>query len=209
MESKKPFVVGFVGGPGVRKSTLAGAVWSLLKSQNVCTEMAREFVKDPVYDGNTDVLRDQWFIAGSQHMAQSRLYDKVEVIVTDSPLVLQYYYGKDMPESFHKGIADMLTETDNLYFYLERSAKYETSGRLQSYEEACAIDRQLEAILEDTVGNVITLKLKEGSAGIIEAAEYCVEMIKEHMWQRAIARGGKTYEGWYHDWPERFIPNWK
>jgi hypothetical protein len=79
------------------------------------------------------------------------LQDKVDVIVTDSPILLGLYYNtlspNPMPQSFNQLLLDMWAKYDSIDIFLRRSKDYNPSGRNQTEEEAKEIDTALERLL--------------------------------------------------------------
>lgn len=68
----------------------------------------------------------------------SRCRDKVDVIVTDSPLLLSAFYNKDpiLGEDFNKVVNNVFQSYDNRNYLLTRTKPYNPKGRLQTEEES-------------------------------------------------------------------------
>ena len=56
-----------------------------------------EYAKDKVWEESTEVFKNQAYIFGKQYFRISRLNDKVDVVVTDSPILLSSFYSKHDP----------------------------------------------------------------------------------------------------------------
>ena len=80
--------------PGAGKSTGAAYIFSQLKMHGINAELVTEFAKDKVWENNTEVFKNQAYLFGKQSYRISRCKDKVDVIVTDSPLPLSIFYNK-------------------------------------------------------------------------------------------------------------------
>jgi len=80
--------VNLFAGAGAGKSTCASGVFSLLKHHNVNAELITEYAKDLVWEGRLHLNRNDIEIFTEQLKRQHRLAGKVDVMVTDSPLVL-------------------------------------------------------------------------------------------------------------------------
>lgn len=144
-------VVNLFGAPGAGKSTGAAYIFSQLKLRGVNAELVTEFAKDMVWAQNKTAFEDQVYIMGNQSYRMSRLRDKVDVVVTDSPILLGAYYNGD--ESIHpeiKALAGKLFNSyDNFNVFIERAKPYNESGRLQTEEESDAISMDLMSFLRE------------------------------------------------------------
>jgi len=148
-------VVNLYGGPGCGKSTTMAQVFAELKWAGVNCEMAPEFAKEKVWEGSLPVLANQVYIFAKQYHRIHRLLNKVDVIITDSPLLLSLIYGKDISPEFRQFV---LAENDKLRpmnFLLCREKHYNPAGRLQTELEARDIDNVVSQLLLD-VGEPFT-----------------------------------------------------
>lgn len=70
--------------------------------------MVTEFAKDKVWENNEEVFNNQAYIFGKQSFKISRCANKVDVVITDSPLPLSVFYNNDplLTENFNasKGV---------------------------------------------------------------------------------------------------------
>lgn len=145
----KTLVVNFFAGSGAGKSTLTSDVFAELKWNGVNAEIAPEFAKDLVWEKRFDTFNDQIYIFGKQYHRISRLDGQVEVILTDSPLLISYMYAPNTyPSSFFNLITDMHNTFNNLNYYVLRQKNYSPIGRLQQEEEAIELDRKMKIVLD-------------------------------------------------------------
>jgi len=151
----KTLVVNLFGGPGCGKSTITAGLFSALKWKNICCEMSLEYAKDCVFGENTNILKNQVYVFGKQQNRLFRLNGKVDVVITDSPLILSLVYDvlcrKDLPadyrEAFHNFIIKEQAQYNNLNIFLRRVKPYHKEGRLQSEKEA----RELDFLIRDVL----------------------------------------------------------
>ena len=126
-------VINFFGGPGVGKSTIASGIFHELKKKDCNCEYVSEYAKDVVWEGTTNLLENQIHVFSEQLRRQWRLINKVEYIITDSPLLLSSvyyeYYTKNknifFSEKHTKLCLEFFDKTfeefDNMNFIIERT----------------------------------------------------------------------------------------
>lgn len=140
-------VINLLGGSGLGKSTTAAGLFYTMKLRGYHCELIREYVKQWAWDGIKIQPLDQVYIFGKQAKAEMRVYNKVDVAVTDSPLLLSpiyelFYSGKtNVKESALGFLADAKTAgVEHHYFLLERHKPFDTRGRFETEEQAKAVD---------------------------------------------------------------------
>lgn len=131
----KTLVVNMCGAPGSGKSTMAARLFARLKENGYLTELATEYAKDMVWQESNHVLNNQVYIFGKQHNRIWRLYGKVQIIITDAPLINSIVYG-ETSEEFKTFVLSEIKKFDHINIFLDRAFKYETEGRYQSEEQA-------------------------------------------------------------------------
>lgn len=102
-------IINLFGAPGAGKSTGAAYVFSQLKAAGVNAELVTEFAKDKVWEGTKAVFENQAYIFGKQYFRISRLEGKVDVVITDSPILLSAFYNDNdhvLGEEFDKLVLD-------------------------------------------------------------------------------------------------------
>lgn len=141
------------GGPGCGKTTLAANVFGILKSNNVLCEYTPEFAKELTWEERKVALADPLYIFGEQEHRLFRLKNKVDIIVTDCPLLLSLYYSKKYNCSnnpyLDKLIIKEFKNYNNLNVLVNRVKPFDSRGRNETEEEAKQIDKNLEGWLED------------------------------------------------------------
>lgn len=159
-------VINLFAGPGVGKSTTAARIFAELKLMGVNCEMALEFAKDKVWEESFKTMDDQIYIFGKQFHKIWRLKDKVDVIITDSPLPISIVYDKENSQAFHTLIMEQFNKFTNFNFLLERGGEYQTEGRVQTEEEAKEVDNTVKKVLDENGIKYTTLPI-DGAYSVI------------------------------------------
>ncbi len=141
-------VVNFFAGSGTGKTTLATDIFSRLKRASIETELALEFAKELVWEENLSI-KNQIFVFGHQLHRIQRLIDKVDVIITDSPLLLSIIYKPEyLSQTFDKLVIEVFNSYNNLNYFIERSHEFNPNGRVEkTLEEAIIKDNQIKKLL--------------------------------------------------------------
>ena len=170
-------VVNLFGGPGCGKSTTMAGVFYELKRRGVLVEMAPEWVKEKVWEESTSLLNNQIYIFGKQYHRLWRLIDKVRVVITDSPLLLNHFYGKDECSQFHALVDNKVRNMfNNENILLTRAKEYVETGRMQSEDEAESIDEKVLHMLNQRDHSYTAIAGDEFAVNKI--VEKVLEMIK-------------------------------
>jgi AAA domain len=149
-------VINLLGGSGLGKSTTAALVFGELKLMGHEAELVQEYAKEWAWEGRRITPTDQPGIGDEQYKRELRLYNKVQFIITDSPLILgpmyqKYYNGQDtelsktlnrIEDQQQKGISHM-------NFLLTRNKKFNPKGRFETEEQAKEVDGFLRTYLEE------------------------------------------------------------
>ena len=139
-------VVNLFGAPGAGKSTGAAYLFYQLKSKGYNVELITEFAKDCVWEENSMALKHQPYIYGQQSYRIARCKDKVDVLITDSPLMLCGFYGAT--DALSKAILEDFQSYDNMNFFINRVKPYNPKGRLQNEDESDRIKNKLLSFLQ-------------------------------------------------------------
>ncbi len=154
---KKCKVINLFGGPGTGKSTTAAGLFHRLKLGGVNCEYVQEYAKDKAWEhaksGMTPkVLQAQEYVFAKQHFRMRRCAEDVDLIITDSPLMMGIEY---IPDDFPMpSLRDCIIEAhmmyDNFNVFLKRVKEYNPNGRFQTAEEAEQLDAAILRLLMGT-----------------------------------------------------------
>lgn len=169
-------IVNLYGGPGTGKSTIAAGVFHQLKCDGVNVELAHEFAKDLTWEKRSKTLQFQPYVIGKQMYRIWRLIDQVDVIITDSPILLgSYYANEDTPWSFHQMLADYQQKWDTLDIVLERDLvhhPYNPAGRNQTQDEAIEVDKAIWRLLDKWNIPYDSIKVSEITVSVVSELVY-------------------------------------
>lgn len=148
-------VINLFGGSGLGKSTTAAGLFYEMKLRGIRCELVQEYVKKWAWEGTKVGPMDQAYIFGKQGKAESRLYGKVDYIITDSPLLLSpiyetFYTGDSVVlesalKFLQKARCDQGVRHTNLV--LERNKPFDQRGRYETEEQARRVDTAVKEYL--------------------------------------------------------------
>jgi nicotinamide riboside kinase len=141
-------VVNLVSAPCAGKSTLASKLFYKLKTLGYSVEMIMEFAKELYYEDNK-LIESQIQVFSEQLRRQRRVQGKVDILITDSPLLLSIIYNREPNPYFEDMIAWEFKSFDNLVYFLERGdIPYQQAGRFQNESEARELDNKIIRLME-------------------------------------------------------------
>lgn len=150
---KLPIVLNAYGGPGAGKSVACLDVCSALKKAGYTAEYVQEYAKELVYDKNMEMLngtaKNQFEILKEQTRRVDRLYDQVDFIVTDSPIMLNTIYNRELTPEYVSMVHDLNESYLNFSFFIERDASnFEEEGRIHNLQESIEKDTEITDMLQ-------------------------------------------------------------
>lgn len=147
-ESRPTLLVNCYAGPGAGKTTCALELTAALKKRGLDVEYVPEYAKELVYSNDLEKLSDQEHVTDTQYERLVQLKGKVDVIITDSPVLLGQVYGKDkISAEYNEKIVEYYRSFNNFNLFIQRGEDYQQTGRLQSREEAVALDEEIKQML--------------------------------------------------------------
>lgn len=152
-------VINFFAGPGAGKSTTAAGLFYEMKCAGLKVELVTEYAKELAY---ANLLRDPihanaWKIFEQQNARLELLRDKVDFIVTDSPLLINCAYAhhslKTKEELLHFAcrVEENFDSWENFNVWVVRDKPYQQFGRAETEAEARDVDRRLQSMFDKRV----------------------------------------------------------
>jgi len=134
----RPLIINFIGEPGAGKSWASWYLSAKLKQNGFKVEYLPEFAKSKLYEHSEKVFTCEPYIFGKQLYKMHSMSDEVDIIVTDSPIILPHFYEKDEQskellkqlELYH------FNQFNNLNICLMRDHDYKQEGRFQTENQA-------------------------------------------------------------------------
>lgn len=162
---KKPLLIDLYGGPSSGKSTTSLALTALLKlycDQYACSTLRVEYVseaaKDHVWESGTLRLKNQARLLGEQYRRLERLREKVDIIVSDSPLWLcEFYAPKHLypDQPWAEVIRAHYQAFAVLPILVNRVGQFQQVGRVQNEAESAAAHEAIAAIARREYSNAL------------------------------------------------------
>lgn len=152
---KNTLVVNLIGGQGSGKSTMMADLFAQLKWHNIDCEMCSEFAKELVWEERKETFKDELYIFAKQNHRLFRCKGKVDVIITDRPLIMSivynHVYGNPENMDWNNAYEDIVANTFNQYnnynILLKRVKPFNPNGRNESENEALAFDLRFRNFL--------------------------------------------------------------
>jgi len=134
---------------------MAAALFSDLKKRGFNAELVTEYAKDKVWEHNDTVFSNQVYILGKQSYRVSRVAGQVDVIITDSPILLSAIYNPDpeIQNELEALTVKMFNQYNNLNIVLKRTFPYQKEGRMHSEEQSSEIYQKIiECLNQNGIG---------------------------------------------------------
>ena len=146
-------VLNLFGAPSSGKSTAAAYIFSMLKMHGIKCEYISEYAKDKCWEQNKFIFEkpeNQFYIGAKQFYAINKVIDKVDIIITDSPILMNKFYNHSelLGEDYNKVLLRLFNSFENINYFLVRTHTYENIGRNQSQEQSNKIAEQMKKQLK-------------------------------------------------------------
>lgn len=151
-------VVNLFGGPGAGKSTLAHRLCDLAMRGRL-VEHSPEYAKELIWDDRRDMLNgsvtSQAVVASEQISRLNRLIGRVEIAVTDSPILLEVPYVDSNDQSYASFVESLATyhrSLRRLDVFVNRGSSFDTRGRKHTLDESMALDGAIRSAFDGARG---------------------------------------------------------
>lgn len=143
--------ISIFGAPGAGKTVLAHELFVHYKKQGRSCEVLNELAREWAYVDRPIQSMDQLYLFATQMHREDTLLtrDKSEFVITDSPVMLNAFYGtlvspelvgayREFGESFDKKFRAV-----NIFCPIDRRFAFHDEGRFHSREEAVELEGQI------------------------------------------------------------------
>lgn len=161
-------IIDLIGQPCSGKSRLMGKLFTKLKDKGYNVEIAPEYAKELVYESNQWILDNQFFVFSEQLKRIRRLENKVDIIISDTSLLLTILYSKEKNPHFNNLVLWEYNNLPHMTYYLKTNLPYKKEGRYQDEASAKEIDLKVKNFVESNniqckeVENIHALKMIMG-----------------------------------------------
>jgi len=151
---KKIRRINLFGGPGSGKSVLACYIRAELAFKGYNIELISEAIKEWTFIPRIPKGCDGFYLLANQIQQEDiRLRAGVDIIVSDSPVFLQYFYAQHHNVPLQNAALVAALGYEELYasicIMLQRKDRfYNSLGRYETLEQAKAIDENMKEMLE-------------------------------------------------------------
>lgn len=177
MLSKRTKVINLWGAPGSGKSMLSAGLFYHMKLGGYSVELITEYAKALTWAERNYELSCQPYIIGKQFNKIFTLLDKVDYIISDSPLPLSIVYNdmKPLIPAFERYCIELYDSHKHIDFYLNTLglADYEQEGRSQTKAEALEIDSKIRQLIDEWEINPLAIDVIDSD----EKRDYAIKYI--------------------------------
>ena len=148
-------LINLFGSSSSGKSTLMADLYSEMKLRGISVEMCMEIVKEWAWENKFPTKYEQFYLIGKGIQQEARLFNKVDYIIVDSPVLISSFYAY-----YFNGVDNLTNTVKEFYkmakldgilvknFFLTRNKPYEPKGRYQTEEESNIIAEKLLVYLD-------------------------------------------------------------
>lgn len=171
----------FFGAPGTGKSVLAHEALTYFKKAGMNCEIVLELAREWAYINRGIQSMDQIYLFASQMTREDSLLsrDKVDFVITDSPLLLNCWYSRNQNPVFWQSLEPLVKLFDkrfepiNFFCPINKSYKFHQEGRHFTEDKSTMISESMYQLVEDFYGkkNVVVLPNENRLEAVVEAVQ--------------------------------------
>ena len=146
--------INVMGGPGSGKSITATNIRAQMGFRGYNIELVEEVIKDWTYIPRPPKSCDSYYLQACQiEKEEIRLRAGVDLVVTDSPILLQFFYARhhNVPLQAPMLLTSQIFDKryPPLYIFVDREDEfYGEVGRYEDIGEAKVIDRKMKQLMD-------------------------------------------------------------
>ncbi len=150
--NNSPLVINLFAGPSAGKTTAALELTAALKKKGFNVEYVSEYAKELVLENKTELLKNQVHVTDEQYHRLDRLRKSgVQIIVTDSPVLLGKVYGEGrISQEYGEKILTYHNSFNNFNLFVNRGDTFQTEGRVHNLEQSKELDAKITDMLQDS-----------------------------------------------------------
>ena len=165
-------IINLYSRPGGGKSSIASGLTYELKKRHLTVNNPYEFAKELSWENNLTAINDQLFVLANQHHGIVKSYNKVDYIVTDSPILLSLIYKNKYTDNkypsylydeyFDKLILNIHRSYDSINIFLDSDrTSHNNLERFHDIIESKKIDKEILNMLKVNDVDFKTIKLND------------------------------------------------
>ena len=159
-------IINFFGAPNSGKSVKAAQCFIGMKTNGKSCELVTEYVKEWAWENRPITTYDQLFIVVNQMKRETILFNKVDYIITDSPVLLGVFYDEyyNNHQLARWSILEYIKLREkqgikSINYWLDYEGFENNDGRYHKKEDSIDINIKMKKWLEDL--NIQFSNLKE------------------------------------------------
>jgi len=180
---KQTLYINLFGGPGSGKTTTLHDLISAIKRhpnlQDTITRDVQEYATMLILKNQTNMLKNQTLVTGKQRDMLAEWNGLVDIVVTDSPIALGYFYTNDIYHKFRVVQMDEQFRRNAPYcfnVFKERELnEFSKVGRVTDEEQSKSVDAEIW----NTVPIHFVQQRGEDVKELCECVATLVQMIKD------------------------------
>lgn len=143
-------IVNFFGGPGGGKTTAGARLFVELKMRGIDAEMDMELARQMILMEHVSAIECQPYLFGVALYKLQQTCKNTEVVVMDSPLLLNPIYDKVQSPALRSLSIEWHNRFRNLNVFIERpsNAIHSMAGRIHDLHESVFLDQLIRDFLE-------------------------------------------------------------